>query len=182
MLKTMHHGLCRIPFSTRGITYVDFRDITIVSLYSAHVLLVWCRTYLSEQLSEIPYEPCKFFSQAFRGCPKVLSARLLRGECSEQSLLLPNKGELVHTLICLGFGMDGARLFYLLSANNLPLSVWSWYKANRVWYHMLIPVRFLADKSEEYKLCVRLFHINASRQLHGQAGKAVALSIKILSK
>lgn len=176
----MHHGLCRIPFSTRGITYVDFGGITIVSLYSAHAVLIWCRTYLSEQLSEIPYEPCKFL--VLRGCPEVLSAWLLRGECSEQSLLLPSKGELVRTLICLGLGMDGAHSFYLLSANNLPLSVWNRYKANRVRYHMLIPVRFLADKSEEYKLCVRLFHINASRQLHGQARKAVALSIKILSK
>lgn len=63
--------------------------------------------------------------------------------------------------------MDVTRLFYFLSANNLPLSIWNQYKVNRVRYHMLIPVCFLADKSEKYKLFVRLSHINELRQLHG---------------
>lgn len=116
---------------------------------------------------KFPMNLANSFTQALRCCPKGLSAQSLWGECSEQSPLLTNKGELVHTLICLGLCMDVACLFYFLSANNLPLSIWNWYKVNRVRYHMLIPICFLADKSEKYKLFVRLLHINASRQLHG---------------
>jgi len=74
--------------------------------------------------------------------------RALSGERALSSpLSLYNKEGFVHTLGCLGLGMDVACLFYFLSANNLPLSIWNQYKVNRVRYHMLIPVCFLADKS-----------------------------------
>lgn len=63
--------------------------------------------------------------------------------------------------------MDFRCLFYSLSTNNLPLSIWNQYKVNRVRYHMLILVCFLDDESEKYKLFVRLFHINELKQLYG---------------
>lgn len=94
------------------------------------------------------------------------------GRALSSPLLLNNKAEgvlvveVVCTVVYLGLGMDFTCLFYSLS-NNLPLTIWNQYKANRVRYHMLIPGCFLADKSEKYKLFVRLLHINGLRQLQG---------------
>lgn len=165
--NNVHHRLYTNPFSTHGITFVNFRDVTV----AWSVLLAECIA-LMQNLSfwAAPRNSLKTLQILLLGTSGAAPGEYLQGPSEERALSSPpllNKEGLVHALVYLGLGTDFTCLFYSLSANYLPLSVWNQYKVNRVRYHMLIPVCFLADKSEKYKLFVRLLHINTLRQLHG---------------
>lgn len=116
-----HSTTYTIPFSTRGIMFVNFRDVAV----AWSVLLAEC-IGLKQNLS---------FWAAPRNSLKTLQTHLLRvsdaapgeylqGPSEERALssplLLNDKGRLVHTLVYLGLGMDFTCLFTLCLLLTCP--------------------------------------------------------------